>query len=104
MCNKFTLLQIVHGQVSNVKLKNLKQLGTLFDSGQQTLLYDEIIRPEGRIYFAVEHAFLYQAWIQGAIESGLRTANALKQDLTDLTRQVYSLVKGPPPVPCVAKF
>jgi monoamine oxidase len=46
----------------------------LFDPGQQTLLYDEIIAPEGRIYFAGEHASLYHAWIQGAIESGLRAA------------------------------
>ena len=45
--------------------------------GQQTLLYDEIIAPEGRIYFAGEHASLYHAWIQGAIESGLRAAIAI---------------------------
>jgi monoamine oxidase len=49
----------------------------LFDPGQQTLLYDEIVRPEGRIYFAGEHASLYHAWIQGAIESGLRAAVAI---------------------------
>jgi monoamine oxidase len=46
----------------------------LFDPGQQTLLYQEIIAPEGRIYFAGEHTSLHHAWIQGAIESGLRTA------------------------------
>ncbi|HZY44590.1 MAG TPA: FAD-dependent oxidoreductase, partial [Anaerolineae bacterium] len=46
----------------------------LFDPGQQTLLYNEIISPEGRIYFAGEHASLAHAWIQGAIESGLRAA------------------------------
>lgn len=51
----------------------------LFDPGQQTLLHDEIIKPEGRIYFAGEHASLYHAWIQGAIESGLRTAMAIHQ-------------------------
>jgi monoamine oxidase len=51
----------------------------LFDPGQQTLLYDEIIRPEGRIYFAGEHASLYHAWIQGAIESGLRAAEAINR-------------------------
>lgn len=51
----------------------------LFDPGQQTLLHDEIIKPEGRIYFAGEHASLYHAWIQGAIESGLRTAIAIHQ-------------------------
>jgi monoamine oxidase len=51
----------------------------LFDPGQQTLLYDEIIAPEGRIYFAGEHASLYHAWIQGAIESGLRAAIAIHE-------------------------
>ncbi len=46
----------------------------LFDPGQQTRLYQEILCPEGRIYFAGEHTSLHHAWIQGAIESGLRTA------------------------------
>ena len=46
----------------------------LFDPEQQTLLYDDIIAPEGRIHFAGEHASLAHAWIQGAIESGLRAA------------------------------
>jgi monoamine oxidase len=46
----------------------------LFDPGQQTLLHDHLIAPEGRIHFAGEHASLYHAWIQGAIESGLRAA------------------------------
>ncbi len=46
----------------------------MFEAGQQTLLYPEIIRPEGRLHFAGEHASLAHAWIQGAIESGLRTA------------------------------
>ena len=44
----------------------------LFDPGQQTRLYDAIVTPEGRIHFAGEHASLAHAWIQGAIESGLR--------------------------------
>jgi len=47
----------------------------LFDPGQQSLLYDDIVSPEGRIFFAGEHASLYHAWIQGAIESGLRAAS-----------------------------
>ena len=51
----------------------------LFDPGQQTLLHEEIIRPEGRIHFAGEHASLYHAWIQGALESGLRAAIAIHQ-------------------------
>jgi len=49
----------------------------LFDPGQQRLLYDAIVAPEGRIHFAGEHASLAHAWIQGAIESGLRAALAI---------------------------
>lgn len=52
----------------------------LFDPGQQTLLHDEIIKPEGRIHFAGEHASLYHAWIQGAFESGLRAAIAIHRE------------------------
>ncbi len=46
----------------------------LFDPGQQSQLHAAIIAPEGRYHFAGEHASLGHAWIQGAIESGLRAA------------------------------
>jgi monoamine oxidase len=46
----------------------------LFEPGQQTLLHDHIVSPEGRVFFAGEHTSLCHAWIQGAIESGLRAA------------------------------
>ena len=46
----------------------------LFEPGQQTLLHEHIIQPEGRIHFAGEHTSLVHRWIQGAVESGLRTA------------------------------
>jgi monoamine oxidase len=49
----------------------------LFDPGQQTLLYEPLIAPEGRVHFAGEHASLGHAWIQGAIESGLRAAEEI---------------------------
>jgi monoamine oxidase len=49
----------------------------LFDPGQQTLLHESIIAPEGRVLFAGEHASRAHAWIQGAIESGLRSAMAI---------------------------
>lgn len=49
----------------------------LFEPSQQSLLYDHIIAPEGRIHFAGEHASLQHAWIQGAIESGLRAAGEI---------------------------
>jgi len=51
----------------------------LFDPGQQTLLHTEIVKPEGRIHFAGEHTSLHHAWIQGALESGLRAAVAVHQ-------------------------
>jgi monoamine oxidase len=46
----------------------------LFEPGQQSLLHEHVIAPEGRVHFAGEHASLAHAWIQGAIESGLRAA------------------------------
>ena len=49
----------------------------LFEPGQQTLLHEHIVAPEGCVYFAGEHASLAHAWIQGAIESGLRAAAAI---------------------------
>jgi monoamine oxidase len=49
----------------------------LFDPGQQTLLHEAIVAPEGRFHFAGEHASLAHAWIQGAVESGLRAAKEI---------------------------
>jgi monoamine oxidase len=49
----------------------------LFEPGQQSLLHEHIVAPEGRVHFAGEHASLAHAWIQGAIESGLRAASAI---------------------------
>lgn len=46
----------------------------LFEPGQNLLLHRSIISPEGRIYFAGEHASLVHRWIQGSIESALRCA------------------------------
>lgn len=51
----------------------------LFDPGQQSLLHDAVMQPEGRLHFAGEHTSLAHAWIQGAIESGLRAALEIHQ-------------------------
>jgi monoamine oxidase len=51
----------------------------LFEPGQFTRLYQAIIQPEGRFYFAGEHCSVYHRWIQGAIESGLRVAHEINQ-------------------------
>jgi monoamine oxidase len=49
----------------------------MFAPGQRSQLHGAIVAPEGRIHFAGEHASLQHAWIQGALESGLRAAGAI---------------------------
>ena len=51
----------------------------LFQPEQQTELQADIVKPEGRIHFAGEHCSLYHAWIQGALESGLRAARTIHE-------------------------
>jgi monoamine oxidase len=47
---------------------------TLF-TPQQQKNFDEITRkPEGKLHFAGEHTSSFHGWIEGAIESGIRTA------------------------------
>ncbi|MGR3765611.1 flavin monoamine oxidase family protein [Rossellomorea sp. NS-SX7] len=47
---------------------------TLF-TPQQQKNFDEITRkPEGRLHFAGEHTSSFHGWIEGAVESGIRTA------------------------------
>jgi monoamine oxidase len=51
----------------------------LFEPEQQSQLQGAIVRPEGRIHFAGEHCSLYHAWIQGALESGIRAAREIHE-------------------------
>ncbi len=51
----------------------------LFAPEQQTNLQEAILKTEGRIYFAGEHCSLYHAWIQGALESGIRAAREIHE-------------------------
>jgi monoamine oxidase len=51
----------------------------LFEPEQETRLQDAIVAPEGRIHFAGEHTSLYHAWIQGALESGIRAAKEIHE-------------------------
>jgi monoamine oxidase len=51
----------------------------LFEPGQQSALQADIVEPEGRIYFAGEHCSLYHAWIQGALESGIRAVREIDE-------------------------
>jgi monoamine oxidase len=48
-----------------------------FMPGQHTALHRALITPEGRIYFAGEHASLTHTWMQGALESGLRAVREM---------------------------
>ena len=49
----------------------------LFAPGQQSQLQADIVQPEGRVHFAGEHCSLHHAWIQGALESGIRSAREI---------------------------
>lgn len=49
----------------------------LFAPGQLSELHADVMSPEGRVHFAGEHCSLFHAWIQGAVESGLREARAI---------------------------
>lgn len=51
----------------------------LFEPEQATRLYPAMVAPEGRVHFAGEHTSLYHAWIQGALESGLRAAKEVHE-------------------------
>ncbi len=51
----------------------------LFEPEQETRLQASIVQPEGRIHFAGEHTSLYHAWIQGALESGIRAAREIHE-------------------------
>lgn len=44
---------------------------------QHTSLYEHIVSPEGRIYFAGEHTSTNPAWMQSAVESSLRAVTAM---------------------------
>ncbi|SEC33873.1 flavin monoamine oxidase family protein [Bradyrhizobium erythrophlei] len=52
----------------------------IFAPGQFEMLMPYLLEPEGgKIHFAGEHTSLKHAWIEGAIESGVRTALAVSE-------------------------
>lgn len=51
-----------------------------FLPGQQGALHGDIVKPEGRIHFAGEHASLDHSWLQGAIASALRAVTAMLRE------------------------
>jgi monoamine oxidase len=51
-----------------------------FMPGQHTALHRHVVAPEGRIYFAGEHASLTHTWMQGALESALVAVREMLAD------------------------
>ncbi len=61
---------------------------TYFEPGQLLSLSPIIRQPEGRIFFAGEHASNFPGWMQGALESGLRAARQVHEaDLAERQRK-----------------
>jgi monoamine oxidase len=58
----------------------------IFNPGQLHLLQKHIISTEwnGKAHFAGEHTSLKHAWIEGAIESGIRAALEVNEDMASL--------------------
>ena len=50
---------------------------TWFSPGQHETLYRHLIEPDGRLFFAGEHASLTHSWMQGAFESALRAVEQI---------------------------
>lgn len=60
---------------------------SLFKPGQETVLSPFIPTPEGRVHFAGDHTSPYAtAWIEGAIQSGIRVAH----EVNNLPKPLYS--------------
>ena len=70
---------------------------------QQTNLQADIVEPEGRVHFAGEHTSLYHAWIQGALESGIRAAREIHEAAVVMEpiadRRTLGLPTGSSPAP-----
>ena len=57
------------------KMENFGGAFALFNPGQEERHHEVMKLPEGRVHFAGEHTSLNHRWIEGAIESGIRTAS-----------------------------
>lgn len=50
-----------------------------FRPGEHSSLFRELVRSEGRVHLAGEHASLAHSWIQGAIESAIHTVKKISE-------------------------
>jgi len=58
---------------------------SLCNPHQEAELFDATWMPFDGIHFAGEHTSLKHAWIEGAVESGIRAACEIYQDATDIS-------------------
>jgi len=65
----------------------------IFSPGQQRELYERgfVTSQEGRISFAGEHTTIIHAWIEGAIQSGLRAAAEIIHQILPNTRGQFDI-------------
>jgi monoamine oxidase len=59
--------------------------------GEQTALHRHVVEPEGRIYFAGEHASFDHTWIQGALASAVRAVGEMLRDISGDTALIGSI-------------
>lgn len=62
----------------------------IFAPGQMATLYEDMVKPEGNVHFAGEHTSFEHGWVEGAMESGLREAVAITEDLHRRSRKLYN--------------
>ena len=67
-----------------------------FLPGQHTELHAALVAPEGRIFFAGEHASLTHTWMQGALESGLRATREMLEARDDACATIRSRPRSRP--------
>jgi monoamine oxidase len=54
---------------------------TMYGPGQMKM-YADICKPDGRVWFAGEHASAWPGWMQGALTSGIKAAREINASLT----------------------
>ena len=54
---------------------------TMYDPGQISM-YADVSKPDGRVWFAGEHASAWPGWMQGALTSGIKAAREINVSLT----------------------
>jgi monoamine oxidase len=55
----------------------------IFDPHQETEIFEHAWRPHNGLHFAGEHTSLKHAWIEGAVESGIRAAIEIYNEATE---------------------